>query len=440
MQVYGGAVNCSVAATKFSQENQTTAVQMLGVLLSCPGQLPTASKRLLVEAQVTQQDMLTALQQVKSQFLRSVTLSPDLLGLIGTCTEVFGGPQLVNLFQSHGLASGDNGTYCMSYVSHAVGILEKETHAVEHSLMLDTLGNNMTSTVILMFVAAWLLLGMVSTYFETYNIMFVRRSLSPNSTNSKHYFAKEYYDGVIAEAGWEDPTQLTYVAVGMVSTGGVDGLHIEGEEAPCGIPIERRQLKYDYAQHRARFWPFYSDFKRMTRQIIDAEAGNMATLDELLELEECEDSHLLRQFGPHATDWHSERDLSQAEMAIAGGPMKGSMVRMKDSMVKELLVWGSTPVNYLVWRKSALVVCFCILTLNALSAMYQFYRLHVPSEEHVSSSGSSSVGRFMSDAIQVGCEMICHEKVFLLPSSVVSYSKPAFSETCSDATAPCFPR
>ena len=98
--------------------------------------------------------------------------------------------------------------------------------------------------------------------------------------------------------------------------------------------------------------------------------GNLATVDELSELSRDEDVHVLTNFNKihEAKSFRRVRSVDEAE----------GIQDLPDDQIsdqaKEVLLFGSTAVNFLVWRRSMLIISMVVLFINLLREVLKIYK------------------------------------------------------------------
>eukprot|EP01043_Picozoa_sp_COSAG02_P018476 COSAG02_NODE_863_length_16409_cov_16.571613_8_plen_298_part_00 len=150
------------------------------------------------------------------------------------------------------------------------------------------------------------------------------------------------------------------------------------------------KLAPDWTMHISTFVPVYHDWFRARRNFISNEGGNLATVEELKTLSHHPEVHVLG---------------STTSGAANGGEADGLSSHAVSSQAQAVLESGSTAINFLVWRRSMLRVCYVVLALSmcfqlsALKASVQDTRLiGAPPAEDEAASDVDPV------ELAVGCE------------------------------------
>lgn len=150
------------------------------------------------------------------------------------------------------------------------------------------------------------------------------------------------------------------------------------------------KLAPDWTMHISTFVPVYHDWFRARRNFISNQGGNLATVEELKTLSHHPEVHVLG---------------STTSGAANGGEADGLSSHAVSSQAQAVLESGSTAINFLVWRRSMLRVCYVVLALSmcfqlsALKASVQDTRLiGAPPGEDEAASDVDPV------ELAVGCE------------------------------------
>ena len=122
------------------------------------------------------------------------------------------------------------------------------------------------------------------------------------------------------------------------------------------------KLAMDWSMHISQFVPVYHDWFRARRNFISNQGGNLATIDELKTLSHHPEVHVLGSSSGAANDGERDELSSHAVSPQA----------------QAVLESGSTAINFLVWRRSMLRVCYLVL---ALSMCFQLSALKTSVQE-----------------------------------------------------------
>ena len=184
---------------------------------------------------------------------------------------------------------------------------------------------------------------------------------------------------------------------------------------------------YRKREKRMRFILF--DCKRANRDFIVAEAGNIARVAELEEMTSHKEFHFLNRSGQDnilshghggedgttghshghgdekGGDGHRHGLSDENPLQAAGEECSGE----HDGMIEEVLTHGSTPINYLVWRRSLLKVCQCILVANAIYAAKDAIQLAYPNDGAPAGApaGGTDVYSLAAEFLDDGCQILC---------------------------------
>lgn len=157
--------------------------------------------------------------------------------------------------------------------------------------VLDTLLPRQTNWALVFLFAfgvLWLVITSMRHYIQAQDVYLM------SVADEKEYALCLRYDHVFKDSAWRERR--------------------EGESPTSRI------LRDDYAQHARRFIPVIDDFRRSIRELVSAEGGNLATMEELTELKERPEVHVMVNNGAH-------------------------------DMLKWTLENGNTASNHLVWRR-----------------------------------------------------------------------------------------
>ena len=115
-----------------------------------------------------------------------------------------------------------------------------------------------------------------------------------------------------------------------------------------GAAFETDVVSKRFCFGRLNFIPLLHDFKRSGRALLSSKGGNLATVDELIELSEHPEVHVV----PATKSWTVVSDWGQSQLS---------------PMALDVLMHGNTSVNHLVWRRSMLRVCLFILSFSLVA-------------------------------------------------------------------------
>ena len=131
------------------------------------------------------------------------------------------------------------------------------------------------------------------------------------------------------------------------------------------------ELLDGYEEHAVPFKPVLSDFKRFFITYLAADGGNLATVDELKQLSNTPEVHVLTNFNKAVEREQLRKTMSEDTESTPDPSDLGDGV---SDQAREVLCNGSTAINFLVWRRSAIRVGMVALVLslvNDLNKMYQ---------------------------------------------------------------------